>query len=254
MFSVQKQMLSAQRKEIRWMLVGLGIAMIGCALFILSNRLDGPARIVGYSIGFIVAFSGLIVAGAHLYRWKRIRDFLRSEAAAIKSKENRELCEKCQDEPGNTYTFLYGRRATTVLTATPTFTQTSTSIQLKGSDSALVCDHCISKNRLQRVVLYGIASMILVTVTVWSFLASKGGPLDSPEIPDFIILVGIIGALFTLSMFLGFLGEVTASKNERGEEIAISIRKKRLQQRGYNYFTTQRAWESTKAQEKMRNQ
>jgi hypothetical protein len=96
--------------------------------------------------------------------------------------------------------------------------------------------------------------MILVTVTVWSFLASKGGPLDSPEIPDFIILVGIIGALFTLSMFLGFLGEVTASKNERGEEIAISIRKKRLQQRGYNYFTTQRAWESTKAQEKMRNQ
>jgi hypothetical protein len=171
---------------------------------------------------------------------------LKHDVARPVDKKQR-LCEKCQAEPGDAYTFLYGK----TVTYTPTASQSTTHIQVKGEDSAVVGDRCIAKDRRKGILLRAVLALTMTGAVVGSLLASGGGPLDSAAIPDSIILVVPIGGLLTLAAVVSLAGELTASKRDRGETIAISLRKEKLKRMGYNYFTTQRGWQATKTYEGM---
>jgi hypothetical protein len=78
--------MGSGNKEKRWMFVGLGVTLIGCAWFVLSiaGMIAGAARLYGYIFGVALAVIGLIVAGIYLFRWQRIRKLLRGDDVLVK--------------------------------------------------------------------------------------------------------------------------------------------------------------------------
>jgi hypothetical protein len=155
-------------------------------------------------------------------------------------------CEKCGQEPGTAYTFLFGRIDVEVLQNLPTLTETRTTKRVEHRETVMLGQHCVEawRGRERRMVLSWvlISLAVLVIAPVPAVVGFEGMDASMDAVETIGILVALVALLALIVNSLGYYFEIRKSAQTVGESLAIRLRRAELKKNGVTGFWTQEDW------------
>lgn len=145
----------------------------------------------------------------------------------------KQLCEKCHTNAGQPFSFYYGRK----IGSREEGNLKITTYKVSGNQKVTLCKKCITKYRISRGVTYFILMLIL------GFLAWGGFSIGS-GIKDLFTIGALFSCFGVFVLFAMLKGVLFNDKKTQGEDVAISVGRKRKELQRYQYF-----WNSATASE-----
>jgi len=156
------------------------------------------------------------------------------------------MCEKCGQEAGTAYTFLFGRIDVEVLQNLPTLTETRTTKRVEHRETLMLGQRCVEafRSREQRYILIGIVISLAVAIIapVPAVVGFEGMDASMGAAEAIGLLVAGVALLAVMVNSIGYYQEIRKSSQTIGEELAIRLRRADLQKDGVTGFWTQEDW------------
>jgi hypothetical protein len=150
-------------------------------------------------------------------------------------------CEKCGNEPGNQYTFLYGHESATAQVSGTT-TTTTRRFNVSGEETVSIGDGCIQDYRDAKKHFWNISLAVFLPVAAVSLIVGIPASGDSP-LKLLVILGMIAGSLGGIGLIFRH-SHATRSRDQVGEDLGIEVRRSALEAKGVNGFWTHVQWKN----------
>ena len=150
-------------------------------------------------------------------------------------------CEKCGNEPGNPYTFLYGHESATAQTS-GNVTETTRRYNVTGKETVSIGDQCIADYRTAKKRFWNIFLAVSLPVTVVGLALGIPAGSDSPL--KLGVILGLSAAALSLIGVVFRHSHATRPREQVGEDIGIDLRRSALEAKGVNGFWTHVQWEN----------
>jgi amino acid transporter len=140
-------------------------------------------------------------------------------------------CEKCGNEPGGPYTFLFGT-SETHQTSTNTY---RTTYSIKGIETVSVGSRCIGRRKRRTWIWLGISlAIVLAVVLTLLFGVESGEQTKVFGVPAVVFfLVGPIAAISAI--VAGIMLAVYRDPAKAGMDEAEKLKQRELKKRGFNF-------------------
>lgn len=154
-------------------------------------------------------------------------------------------CEKCGNEPGAPFTFLYGVSASSSRIE-GSVTTTTTTYEVRGNETAAIGDRCLAEHRRSKLrfwLIIGAIGLVVGLVSLVLYLPA-GGENDPRHLAGISAIIG--GAVLVMALAMLWENGRSRKRDWFGEELGIEVRRPKLEEAGFTDFWTQKGWENTR--------
>lgn len=155
----------------------------------------------------------------------------------INEPSQKRVCEKCGQYEGEAYSFNYGKEKSSTTSHIGHANIRTTKYEVAGTRDGAVCDNCIKRRRVTRLVVFGLMIVVGAGLAWW---ASGWDQFKDPErISEAVRLqmftLGVAGLLGLIGLW-GLLPTVFVSKRTYAENMLIALKKDELRKQGFDAF------------------
>ncbi len=154
-------------------------------------------------------------------------------------------CERCGNEPGSPYTFLYGTSETHDTGANTYRTQYS----LKGLHTMLLGDRCVGRRKARTRIWLTVSLLVVLIAGLMLLLGIESGEQTMVYgVPVVVVFLAGIAALLS-AIGAGIMLAVYRDPEKAGADEAEKLGRREMKRRGFNFTTSPENWASLKARE-----
>lgn len=153
-------------------------------------------------------------------------------------------CRKCNIRPGRLYTFYFGRRISASTArhssdAEADYYLTRVQYRIHGHETLALCGSCVLKHWLLTIMVKTLKTLLLAGAAVFLVFGDMGDRYRVGLIRVILFLAGVFAAWLAVTWGReNVVSECRKDDQDRGDSLAIGIRRKVLKSRGHDSFFT----------------